>query len=230
MDLSGPGWLTPALLIAAAYLVGSIPASYLVGRLAKGVDISEHGSGNIGVSNLTAQAGVLWAAPAVAFDIFVKGALPVFIASDRVLGLGIDVEVAAGLAGIVGHNWSVFSGFRGGRGMATALGVTGVLNFPLLVLYGSVPALGVLFTPWKDSAVWWLIAVVLMPAWAAVLGLPAEIVWFTVTFGVVTATKRMTSNSLKGTDGNITLRLLWTRLLFDRDIADRKTWLDQARE
>lgn len=230
MDLSGPGWLTPALLIAAAYLVGSVPASYLVGRLAKGIDISEHGSGNIGVSNLTAQAGALWAVPAVAFDVLVKGALPVFIASDRVLGLGIGVEVAAGLAGTAGHNWSVFSGFRGGRGMAAALGVTGALNFPLLIVYGSVPALGVLFTPWKDSAVWWSIAVVLMPVWAAVLNLPVEIIWYAAAFAVVTATKRMTSNSLKGTDGNITLRLLGTRLLFDRDIADRKTWLDQARE
>lgn len=230
MDLSGPGWLTPALLIAAAYLVGSVPASYLVGRLAKGIDISEHGSGNIGASNLTAQAGALWAAPAVTFDVLVKGALPVFIASDRVLGLGIGVEVAAGLAGIVGHNWSVFSGFRGGRGMATVLGVTGALNFPLLIVYGSVPALGVLVTPWKDSAVWWLIAVVLMPVWAAVLNLPAEIIWYAAAFAVVTATKRMISNSLKGTDGNITLTLLGTRLLFDRDIANREAWLDQARE
>ena len=218
------------MLIAAAYLVGSVPASYLVGRLAKGIDISEHGSGNIGASNLTAQVGAFWAAPAVAFDVLVKGALPVFIASDRVLGLGIGVEVFAGLAGIVGHNWSVFSGFRGGRGMATALGVTGALNFPLLILYGSIPTLGVLFTPWKDSAVWWLIGVVLMPVWAAVLNLPAEIIWYAAAFAVVTATKRMTSNSLKGTDGNITFRLLWTRLLFDRDIANREAWLDQARE
>ena len=118
MDLSEPGWVIPAFLIAAAYLVGSIPTSYLVGRLAKGIDIREHGSRNIGVSNLTAQVGAYWAAPVITFDILVKGALPVVIASDRILGLGLDVEVAAGLAGIVGHNWSIFSGFKGGRGMA----------------------------------------------------------------------------------------------------------------
>jgi len=99
--------LVPSIaLVAGAYLVGSIPSSYLVGRLAGGIDIRERGSKNVGASNLTAQAGAWWAAPVVLFDILVKGALPVFIASDKVLGLGLGVEVAAGIAGITSHNWS----------------------------------------------------------------------------------------------------------------------------
>lgn len=217
-------------VIAGAYLVGSIPSSYLVGRLAKGVDIREHGSKNVGSSNLSAQIGAWWAVPVVPFDVLAKGTLPVAIASEKLLGLGLGVEAAAGIAGIVGHNWSVFSGFRGGRGMATVLGSTGVLNFPLLIVYGAVAALGVLFTPWKDSAVWWMIAVVLMPVWAALLNLPVEIVLFATAFAVVTAGKRMTSNSLRDREGNITPRLLWTRLVFDRDVAGRQEWLEQSRE
>ena len=217
-------------MIAGGYLLGSIPSSYLVGRLAKGVDIREHGTRNVGSSNLSAQVGAWWAVPVVPFDTLVKGTVPVLIASEKVLGLGLGVEVAAGIAGIAGHNWSVFSGFRGGRGMTTVLGATGALNFPLLIVYGSVAALGVLFTPWKDSAIWWMIAVILMPVWAALLNLPMEIVWFAVAFAVVTAAKRMTSNTIKGPDGTVTPRLLWTRFAFDRDIAMREVWLDQARE
>jgi glycerol-3-phosphate acyltransferase PlsY len=230
MDAQLADVITIGVVIASAYLVGSIPTSYLVGRLAKGVDIRERGSKNVGASNLAAQVGAWWAVPVTPVDIFIKGTLPVLIASEKVLGLGLGVEAAAGIAGIAGHNWSVFSGFRGGRGMATILGATGALNFPLLVVYGSIAALGVLFTPWKDSAVWWLIAVILMPVWAALLNLPIEIVWFSVAFVVVTAAKRMTSNSLKGNDGMITFGLLWTRLVFDRDIAGREAWLDETRE
>ena len=230
MDTTLADVITIGAMIAGAYLVGSIPSSYLVGRLAKGVDIREHGSRNVGSSNLSAQVGAWWAVPVVPFDALVKGTLPVVIASEKVLGLGLGVEVAAGIAGITGHNWSVFSGLRGGRGMTTVLGASGALNFPLLVVYGSVAALGVLFTPWKDSAAWWMIAVIMMPVWAVLLNLPVEIGWFAVAFGVVTAAKRMTSNTLKGRDGTITPGLLWTRVVFDRDIAGREAWLAQTRE
>ena len=218
-------FLIPIGIVIGAYLIGSIPTSYLIGRLASGVDIRERGTGNIGASNLTSQVGAKWAAPVVVFDVLVKGSLPVFIVSGRVLELGIGMEAAVAIAAIAGHNWSVFSGFHGGRGMATMLGATLALNFPLLIIYGSVPALGVLFSPWKDSAVWFFVAVILMPVWAVLLNLPVELVWFSVVFAVVTGTKRMTSNSLRDADGVISARLLWTRLVFDRDIADRELWV-----
>ena len=225
MDTSDLG--IAIVLITGAYLVGSIPTSYLVGRLVSGVDIREQGSGNIGASNLTAQVGAKWAVPVVIFDIGAKGLLPVLIASEKVLDLGIGLEAAAGLAGIAGHNWSVYSGFHGGRGVATMLGATLALNLPLLVIYGSVPALGVLFTPWKDSAAWFLIAMILMPVWAILLNLPSELFWFSVAFAIVTAAKRMTSNSLRDSSGTISSRLLWTRLVFDRDIVNRENWIER---
>jgi glycerol-3-phosphate acyltransferase PlsY len=217
--------LIPVGIVIGAYLIGSIPTSYLVGKLAGGVDIRERGTGNIGASNLTSQVGAKWAAPVVLFDVFVKGSLPVLIVSERGLGLGIGMEAAVAIASIAGHNWSVFSGFHGGRGMATMLGATLALNFPLLIIYGSVPALGVLFSPWKDSAVWFFVAVILMPVWAVLLNLPVELVSFSVSFALVTAAKRMTSNSLRDADGVISTHLLWTRLVFDRDIADRELWI-----
>ena len=219
--------LIPLGIIIGAYLIGSIPTSDLVGRLASGVDIRKSGSGNIGASNLTSQVGANWAAPVVVFDVLVKGSVPVLIVSERALGLGLGMEVAVAIAAIAGHNWSVFSGFHGGRGMATMLGSTLALDLPLLIIYGSVPALGVLFSPWKDSAVWYFVAVILMPVWAVLLNLPIELVWFSVAFALVTAAKRMTSNSLRDVNGVISTRLLWTRLVFDRDIADRELWVGQ---
>lgn len=111
--------------------------------------------------------------------------------------------------------------------MATVLGTTLALNFPLLVVYGSVPALGVLFTPWKDSAVWWLIAVIMMPVWAVLLNLPLELVIFSVTFALITAAKRMTSNSLRDNSGSISVQLMLTRVVFDRDISNREEWVQQ---
>lgn len=219
--------LTATALIVGAYLVGSIPTSYLVGKWVGGVDIRQHGSGNVGASNLTSQVGAKWAAPVVVFDVFIKGSLPVLIASERLLGLGVGVEAAAGIAAISGHNWSIFANLQGGRGMATVLGTTLALDFPLLIVYGSVPALGVLFTPWKDSAVWWLIAVIMMPVWAALLNLPVELVYFSVAFAFVTAIKRMTSNSIRDSSGSISVQLLLTRIVFDRDIANREEWIEQ---
>ena len=214
-------------VIVGAYLVGSIPTSYLIGRLAKNVDIRELGSKNIGASNLASQVGAWWVVPVAIFDVFIKGTLPVLLASEKILGLGIGIEAASGLAGIAGHNWSIFSAFKGGRGMATALGASLAINFPLLIVYASIPTLGVHFTPWKDSAAWWLIAVILMPVWVALLNLPVEIVWFALVFALITITKRITSNSLRDDNKQISLRLIRTRLVFDRDIAARQNWIDQ---
>ena len=125
------------LLIAGAYLLGALPSAYLLARAVKGIDIRKYGSGNVGISNVSSHVGRWWAVPIIFFDIWVKGILPVTIASDRVLGLGPWVETGAGMASILGHNWSVWLKFSGGRGMATALGVAAALYYPLVVLYGS---------------------------------------------------------------------------------------------
>jgi hypothetical protein len=66
-----------------------------------------------------------------------------------------------------------------------------------------------------------------MPVWAVVLNLPVELIWFSIAFGLVTAAKRMTSNSLRDASGLFWPRLLWTRLVFDRDIANREDWIER---
>lgn len=214
-------------VIAGAYLLGGIPSSYYLGRWKRGIDIRRYGTGNIGISNVATFVGKKAVVPLVFFDIFIKGMLPVVIASGKVLDLGLEIEVAAGFAAIVGHNWPVWLRFSGGRGMATVLGVVAALNWPLVVLYGSVAGIGWLLT--RSSAVWWGIAALMMPVWTVVLRQPLEVTFFALGFLAVVAVKRLTSNRTTpgaAPEQRVGLgRLLWNRLVLDRDIASREDWV-----
>lgn len=108
-----------ALSVVLGYLLGSVPTGYLVAR-AKGIDIQKVGSGNIGATNVLRAVGALPAAVVVIFDPL-KGALAVMVA--MLLGLGEWGMVLAGLAAVLGNNFNVFLKLRGGKGIATSLGV-----------------------------------------------------------------------------------------------------------
>ncbi len=278
------------LVIAGSYLLGALPSAYLLARAVKGIDIREYGSGNVGIANFSVHVGKLWMVPLILFDIFAKGILPVAVASDNILGLGLWVEAGAGMASILGHNWSVWLKFTGGRGMATVLGVVAALHYPLVLLYGGqagmawlaargrrnplyliagtglivlfgsvldrqgrplwavVPACGFLFALLvfyavlggiqrlqaraKDSALWWGLAALLLPVWSAVLEQPVAVTAFCCLFLAVTATKRLGSN--RGTVGADEpqrvgfFKLVWNRLVFDRDINERRAWVNRG--
>jgi acyl phosphate:glycerol-3-phosphate acyltransferase len=114
--------MIPWLLVIAAYLLGAVPASYLAGRWAQGIDLREHGSGNLGATNTFRVLGARVAAPVMVFDVL-KGMLPVLLFP---LWDGTDAwewRLAYGGAAIVGHVFSVYMRFRGGKGVATSAGV-----------------------------------------------------------------------------------------------------------
>src|SRR3954464_5001621 len=102
------------LLVLVAYLAGSIPVGVIVARLSGGPDPRTVGSGRTGGTNALRALGRKWAAVVVAGDVL-KGAAPVLLA--RWLGAGPAVEVLCALAAVVGASWSLFLGFRGGRGV-----------------------------------------------------------------------------------------------------------------
>jgi len=116
------------ITIALGYLMGSIPVGYLVVRLVKGTDIRQHGSGRTGGTNVWRAAG-LWPAILTTAGDFLKGLSAVLIAR-AILGNSVG-EVLVGVAAVVGHNWSVFLGWRGGAGTATNLGVISTLSLPV---------------------------------------------------------------------------------------------------
>ncbi len=112
--------MIPAVALAIGYLLGSLPTGLVVVRALTGTDIRNAGSGNIGTVNVYRVTG-LWASAVVLAVDMLKGAAAVVLA--RTWGLTASVQVAAGLAAIAGHNWSLFLRFRGGKGIATSFGV-----------------------------------------------------------------------------------------------------------
>ena len=107
------------ILLLISYLLGSIPFGYIVSRM-KGVDITKVGSGNIGMANVFRNVGPIYGVTVLFLDAF-KGFLPTFVAINYNL---LDYQVLMiGLASIIGHSFSVFLRFRGGKGVATSFGV-----------------------------------------------------------------------------------------------------------
>ncbi|HEX6106179.1 MAG TPA: glycerol-3-phosphate 1-O-acyltransferase PlsY [Gemmatimonadales bacterium] len=107
--------------LVASYLVGAIPASFLAARLFAGIDLREHGSRNLGATNLYRVLGWRFAIPVALFDI-AKGALPVLAFAPRASSSEL-FALACGIMAVIGHVFSVFVRFRGGKGVATAAGV-----------------------------------------------------------------------------------------------------------
>jgi len=111
--------LKTALLIICAFVMGSIPVGVIVAKT-KGIDLKKIGSGNIGATNVLRSLGKGPAALTL-FGDMLKGTLAV--ALGKYFGLGTFYQGLIGLSAILGHNFSLFLGFRGGKGVATSLGV-----------------------------------------------------------------------------------------------------------
>jgi glycerol-3-phosphate acyltransferase PlsY len=109
------------LWVIASYLVGAIPTSYLTVRLLKGQDLRTLGSGNLGATNLYRVLGWKYAVPVGIFDLL-KGAVPVLVFAP-LAGGGDRTAILLGMAAVAGHVFSVFAGFKGGKGVATGAGV-----------------------------------------------------------------------------------------------------------
>ena len=113
------------IVAVVSYLSGAIPFSYIAGRLFGGIDLREHGSGNLGASNTFRFLGPKVAAGVLVADIL-KGFLPVYFAPSYAVGHGLSdlwVMYVAGFFAVIGHMFSVFMKFKGGKGIATTAGV-----------------------------------------------------------------------------------------------------------
>ena len=111
--------LTVMLLLA--YLIGATPTSYLAGKLGRGIDLREHGSKNLGATNVYRVLGWRYAVPVALIDM-AKGIVPVAILGPWSNGPGWFM-VALGLAAVLGHMYSPYVRFKGGKGVATAAGM-----------------------------------------------------------------------------------------------------------
>ncbi len=127
-------------LVFIAYLIGSIPFGLLISRAVGRVDIRQHGSGNIGTANVLRIMGKRAAALTLVGDLL-KGFLPVLAA--LLLGGSEFLVAGVGMAAVLGHNWSIYLRFTGGKGVATSFGVL-VAMTPLPALFGLLVWIAVL--------------------------------------------------------------------------------------
>ena len=120
MEWGGENVLLGLGAIVIGYLLGSIPSAYIMARLRKGVDIRELGVGNVGAANVLRHVGV-WEGIVVGFTDIAKGAAAILVA--QALGISQPWVLGAGFSALIGHNFPVFIGFRGGKGSATTVGI-----------------------------------------------------------------------------------------------------------
>jgi len=216
------------LLIIAAYLLGSVPTAYLVAKWSRRIDIRQYGSGNVGASNVLAVVSKRWAIPVTIFDIG-KGALIVWTA--QLLGLEVAQQVIVGNITIIGHIWPIFLRFRGGRGVFTCLGVILLLS-PKLGLTALV--LAYLFAPFRQLSLGVLVALTSLPVLSWFLSQPLSIeksLPLTLGFAAIlllVIIRRLTAPRSSVTASVSPGELIINRLLFDRDIRDRKAWISRA--
>lgn len=129
-----PEAIASAAAFLAAYVSGATPFGYVAGRV-RGIDIRQHGSGNIGATNVIRVMGKAVGLPVFLLDIL-KGFGPVWITQQVCAARGIPAEwpaVAAALGAVLGHNFTFWLGFRGGKGIATSAGILlALLQWPLV--------------------------------------------------------------------------------------------------
>ncbi len=179
--------LLGAISIIIGYLLGSVSPSYILGKLLKGIDIREHGDGNAGTTNTKKVLGIGPAIIAAIYDLG-KGLLSIWIAYK--LGADPVFMYAAGYAAILGHVFPFYLGFRGGQGVATAVGIL-FLNLFLLLKESFLPfedllvlvilVLGLLYIT-KEGAV---IGIVALPGFAYFMFKNYPLDLITITTGII---------------------------------------------
>ncbi|MDP2917205.1 MAG: glycerol-3-phosphate acyltransferase [Dehalococcoidia bacterium] len=203
------------LLVVAAYLVGSIPAAYLMAKAYYGTDLRKFGSGNVGVSNLFRATSSKWLTAVVIIWDMGKGALVTWAA--KMFGLTTAQYVIVGLTAIAGHNWSVFLNFSAGRGILATAGVAlYLMPWATLIICFIALSLRLAALP-----VLCLVAALSLASWLT--GEPMAVTWGLLAIWFMTVIRRLTAP--RTADVPFDRELLINRFLFDRDIKDAKEWV-----
>lgn len=195
-----------AILLTCAYLLGSIPFGLMVGRWLRGVDIRKFGSGNIGFTNVLRVLG-----PGPALLVLVgdtlKGVIPVVTGDRLLVAWGVPRSelwvLAVALAAILGHSFSVFCGFRGGRAIATALGTLLVLCWPSALIGLGIWLLLVALTRYISLSS--MVAALSVPAYMAVAHMPSSWIafWSAVALLIVVRHSPNIKRLISGTETRI---------------------------
>jgi acyl phosphate:glycerol-3-phosphate acyltransferase len=207
-----------ASILLLSYFVGAIPTSILAARALRGIDIRQHGSGNAGATNVFRVLGPRAGVAVMLVDLL-KGVVAVgLIAQLRIGGelpafLGswghVWAMVAAGGAAVLGHIYTVYAGFKGGKGVATGAGVAVALA-PIPVLVGAA-LFGIVVTLTRYVSLASLVAAASLPLtqlvrqWVFGVTVPAPIMWFcaVIPFLIIFTHRANIARLLRGTENRI---------------------------
>jgi acyl phosphate:glycerol-3-phosphate acyltransferase len=192
--------LEAALALLASYLLGAIPTSHVVSRLFAKIDLRKHGSGNLGATNLYRVLGWRYAVPVALFDI-AKGVIPVLVFAPLVTRSEL-FALGCGVAAILGHVFSVFVHFKGGKGVATAAGVMLGLTPLALAVAAAVWALLVVGTGYVSLGSIGAAAVLPFAVYLLERPTTSELLWIdaAVAAGVIVLHRRNIERLIRGTE------------------------------
>jgi acyl phosphate:glycerol-3-phosphate acyltransferase len=195
------------VLMVAAYIVGAMPFAQILARF-HGIDLREVGTGNVGAGNLRSHTNWGWGVVAGLLDA-AKGFLPVFIAQR--MGLGPGSAGLAGVAAVVGHNWSIFMRGRSGRGLAASAGLLLALNPVLLVWVGGWSLVGLRYGGGIGGFLGWG----LLPIVSATMAEPATESLLLFALAILLMGRRVQGNR----DSQPGVRPAMERVVYDTDRA-----------
>jgi glycerol-3-phosphate acyltransferase PlsY len=173
--------------VLISYLLGAIPTAYIIGKQWKGIDIREHGSGNVGATNVFRVLGKNPGLIVLGLDI-IKGLVAVTLVGDLLGLIAVWERIILAVAAVSGHNWTIFLRFKGGKGIATSLGV--IIGFtvkiasfrPVLLLTLLTWIFCFLFTGFVSFAS--IMAAIFLPIFMVVTKQPIELIFLGVIFCV----------------------------------------------
>ena len=181
-------WIVFVALLIGAYLLGSIPFGVLISKKVARLDITKAGSGNIGATNVAREVSLKWGIITLLADVL-KGFIPVVLAR-YLLGSSIEMNEALkgmiGLTALLGHQFPVYSRFRGGKGVATCLGVFLAIS-PISCLFSGVMFF-ILVALWRYISLGSILGALTMPVWLYLTGhstfmiLPSLVMSLLITF------------------------------------------------
>ena len=188
------------ILIIASYLLGAIPTGVILAKAFAGRDIRQEGSGNIGATNVTRVLGKKVGALTLVGDLL-KGFIPVWAGYHLVSSL--EVVCLMGLAAFLGHLFPIYLKFKGGKGVATALGVFLYLS-PIVILI-EVIIFAFVVGIWKYVSLGSIIAAAAMPLLLLMIAFPKPIVLLSIVFAILIIIKHRSNiqRFLSGTESKV---------------------------
>jgi glycerol-3-phosphate acyltransferase PlsY len=214
--------LLDGAIILCSYAIGAVPVAYLAGRLTRGVDLREHGSGNPGASNIWQSVSKALVVPVGLAQVAQGAAGPALAA---LLDRGAAVEASAAIAAVVANDWNPFLGFSGGRGVGMTIGALIVLSPAALVTFIVIGVAGVILRVIPQGVA---LALIATPVAALAAGDPTAAIIACAALAAIALVKRVLANGPPAADAERPA-VYANRLLYDRDIRDRNAWVHRTR-